>query len=118
MYYHTGYSNQPTSSMSPSHTYTAVGVGVNPPSADDEDLDDICPVCDGECTCANRPKPRPTLPSTGCGNVQPAAITNSSSALAPSVPSLKIKLTAGMLSKVRAAQALSNTKKSKYPEEM
>ena len=118
MYYHTGYSNQPTSSMSLSHTYT-VGVGANPLPADDEDLDDICPVCDGECTCANRPKPRPTLLRNGSGNgiAQPAAIPNIPSPLVLSVPPLKIKLTAGMLSKARAAKALSNPKKSKNTAE-
>jgi hypothetical protein len=104
--------------MSPSHTNTAVGVGANPLSADDEDLDDICPVCDVECTCANRPKPRPAPSNSPIGNAQPAATTNNSSAaLQPSVPTLKIKLTANMLSKVRAAQALSNSKKSRNLEE-
>ena len=103
--------------MSPSHTYTAVGVGANALSPD-EDLDDICPVCDGECTCADRPKPRPTLPNSGNLNVHPATTAISPSALVPSVPTLKIKLTAGMLNKLRAAHALSSSKKSKNLEEM
>lgn len=101
--------------MSPSHTHT-VGADANPPFADEEDLDDICPVCDGECTCANRSQP---LPSDYKGNVQPAATLASPSAtLVPSLQSLKIKLTVppGMLSKARAAQAhvQTNTKKSKH----
>lgn len=90
--------------MSSSHPLT---VG----DADDEDLDDICPVCDGECTC--RPKPRPVypIPSSHVGGISSANMR------APTAPvhsppsamqSLKIKFTAGMLSKARAAQKIKS----------
>ena len=101
--------------MSPSHTHT-VGADANPPFADEEDLDDICPVCDGECTCANRSQP---LPSDHNGNVQPSAtLASPSTALVPSLQSLKIKLVVppGMLNRARAAQAhaQANSMKSKH----
>ncbi|KAF7973940.1 hypothetical protein HWV62_13886 [Athelia sp. TMB] len=88
--------------MSSSHPLT---VG----DADDEDLDDICPVCDGECTC--RPKPRPAYP-VPTNHASGSAITRAPPAPAHSPPStmqsLKIKFTAGMLSKARAAQKIKS----------
>lgn len=67
-------SSPPTPSMSPTHTVTAKSVGIakTPSSAemDDDDDNDICPVCEGECTCAKL-----------------------ESSYQPKLPSLKIKLT-------------------------
>lgn len=97
-----GYSKHSAPAMSSSHPLT---VG----DADDEDLDDICPVCDGECTC--RPKPRPAYPIP-TNHASGSAITRAPPAPAHSPPStmqsLKIKFTAGMLSKARAAQKIKS----------
>ncbi|KAG9312887.1 hypothetical protein JVU11DRAFT_6320 [Chiua virens] len=74
---------------SPSRTVVAA---VNHPSLDDDD-DDICPVCDGDCTCNNR---FPPLSSTSFGNAYSAtipSISTTSSGHVPAVKPLKIKLT-------------------------
>ncbi|KAJ7257907.1 hypothetical protein B0H12DRAFT_1110555 [Mycena haematopus] len=89
---------QPTPAMSPSHPNTVRGVAASP-LMPQEDEDDICPVCDGECTCTN--KPRPVLTSTtnataSSSRTFASAVASSSTAsptVAPKLPSLKIRLT-------------------------
>ncbi|KAH7881799.1 hypothetical protein F5I97DRAFT_666874 [Phlebopus sp. FC_14] len=87
--------------MSHSLIYT-VGAGVNHLSPDDED-NDICPVCDGDCTCDNR-RPLQSISSGSARNVTTPPASTSSSALVPGVQSLKIKLTVplSMQNKVRS----------------
>ncbi|KAJ7623442.1 hypothetical protein FB45DRAFT_925690 [Roridomyces roridus] len=72
--------NLQTSPVPPSHSHT-VGDAGNPHMIDDED-NDICPVCDGECTCAN------SISATT--SAQPIASTSTAT---PKLPSLKIRLT-------------------------
>ena len=69
------------------------------PSPAEDDDDDICPVCESECTCHNRANqpssskslaPTPTFTSTSITYPQPSRAVPSS---APHLPSLKIKLT-------------------------
>ncbi|TRM65141.1 hypothetical protein BD626DRAFT_535684 [Schizophyllum amplum] len=101
------------SPMSPPHPYTAKSVAVAnySPPADDED-NDICPVCDGECTCNNArspPPPRVFLAPTKdindgrVAHASPAPDT-STSPHSTKLPSLKIKLTVppSLLGKRRA----------------
>ncbi|KAH7927857.1 hypothetical protein BV22DRAFT_1045070 [Leucogyrophana mollusca] len=65
--------------------YTAGVAAVNHLSQDDDEDNDICPVCDGDCTCShNAPKPPPVA-----ARPPPSA----SSSLVPGIKSLKIKLT-------------------------
>jgi hypothetical protein len=87
-----------TPSPSPAHTVDAV---VSPFSQDDDDDNDICPVCDRECTCDNNPR---ALPFT----------TSLQSASTSSRPPLKIKLTIPqtLLGKRRAPPAASNISRS------
>jgi hypothetical protein len=50
--------------MSPSQTHTLNSSGAvvaDDNSQDDQDEDDICPVCDRECTCSNPSVPAPSL---------------------------------------------------------
>ncbi|KAK7031360.1 hypothetical protein R3P38DRAFT_3187076 [Favolaschia claudopus] len=72
-------------------------------SQEDED-NDICPVCDGECTCANKPRPVQTtststtnaIASSSRSSAFAAPVASSSaasSAVTPKLPSLKIRLT-------------------------
>ncbi|KAF8199150.1 hypothetical protein BJ912DRAFT_845046 [Pholiota molesta] len=106
---------QTAPSMSPAHSYTLI-------PADDDDDSDICPVCDGECTCHKAvlpPPPPPAVPgvplsmaelslryaaassapnSPSSGQSYPPSTPNSTPAPAPAPkpapkPSLKIKLT-------------------------
>ncbi|KAK0446714.1 hypothetical protein EV421DRAFT_1790910 [Armillaria borealis] len=49
--------SQQTHSMSPTHPHTVNAVQNSP----DDDDDDICPVCDGECTCSSNPPLPPAL---------------------------------------------------------
>jgi len=65
---------QTTPPMPPVHTYTV----------DEDDEGDICPVCDGECTCA----PLPSNPLSMAELSLKYAVPDSP----PSTPSLKIKL--------------------------
>lgn len=105
--------------MSPSYAYT-VGSYANPLLADDEDSD-ICPVCDGECTCDNKPRDISFPPANGSSlNIHNSIPTSSSShssapvtTARPTLPSLKIKLTVpqSMLGKRRVSP--SNNKKIK-----
>ena len=85
--------NTQTISMSPPHT---VGVPQNACVQDDDD-DDICPVCDGECTCDNRPRVHPQPTSLDQSSF---VYAGSSSSIISSIPRsspkpnpLKIKLT-------------------------
>lgn len=89
-------------------------VAVNPLSLDDDEDNDICPVCDGDCTCNNRPRPLPL--SVGHGSARfvttPTAST-SSSAHAPGVQPLKIKLTVPPSIQNKARSLGSAPKKSR-----
>ncbi|KAG8220854.1 hypothetical protein J3R82DRAFT_2348 [Butyriboletus roseoflavus] len=71
-----------------------VVVAVNPLSPDDDEDNDICPVCDGDCTCNNRP--RPILPSSvshgGARFVATPTASTVSSVHARGAQPLKIKL--------------------------
>ncbi|KAF5383844.1 hypothetical protein D9615_003653 [Tricholomella constricta] len=76
----------------------------------DDDDNDICPVCDGECTCDNRPQLLPPAPLS-MSQLSAASASRSNLSSAPPVstskpilPSLKIKLTVpqSMLGKRRA----------------
>lgn len=85
--------NTQTISMSPPHT---VGVPQNACIQDDDD-DDICPVCDGECTCDNRPR---VLSQPTSLDQSSFVYAGSSSSIISSIPRsspkphpLKIKLT-------------------------
>ncbi|KIK96502.1 hypothetical protein PAXRUDRAFT_825900 [Paxillus rubicundulus Ve08.2h10] len=98
------YPKQSSPVMSRSLIYTA-GVGVNPLLLDDEEDNDICPVCDGDCTCNNRPRfPALSVSSGGAQYVATPNASTSSFGDAPGVQSLKIKLTVppGMQNKVRS----------------
>ncbi|KAG6381521.1 hypothetical protein JVT61DRAFT_106 [Boletus reticuloceps] len=70
-----------------------VAVAVNHISPDDDEDNDICPVCDGDCTCNNGPHPLP--PNVSHGNARfvatPTASTASSAPALRAQP-LKIKL--------------------------
>lgn len=84
--------------MSPAHSHT-VGVATDFYNQDDEE-DDICPVCDGECTCNNRPRVIPQPISLNQYSLQFAGSSSSSTissiSRSPPKPSplpLKIKLT-------------------------
>ncbi|KAJ7460593.1 hypothetical protein FB451DRAFT_1140818 [Mycena latifolia] len=90
---------QQTPAMSPSHPNT-VGAAVSPLARYEDEDNDICPVCDGECTCANKPRPVHTTSTTSnasSSNIIPAAPMASSSTAPSAVvqkhPSLKIRLT-------------------------
>ena len=82
--------------MSPPHT---VGVPQNVCVQDDDD-DDICPVCDGECTCDNRPRvilqpmslDQSSFSHAGSSS-SPAISSIPCSSPKPSPKPLKIKLT-------------------------
>lgn len=71
--------------MSPSRSHTVGGVA-EPPLVADED-DDICPVCESECTCGNREVPQPAAVANP--PMPTPAVLPTSSARLP----LKIKLT-------------------------
>jgi hypothetical protein len=95
-----------TSSPAPPHTIDAV---VSPFSQEDDEDNDICPVCDGECTCDIKPKALPPAHFS--------APRFNRSSLSPTLPppSLKIKLTVpqSLLGKRRAPP--SSSYKSKSP---
>ncbi|KAJ3576463.1 hypothetical protein NP233_g424 [Leucocoprinus birnbaumii] len=66
----------------------------------EEDEDDICPVCDGECTCDNKPRAPPQPMSLNQYSLSYAGSSSSSTISSiprslpkPSPPPLKIKLT-------------------------
>ncbi|KAF9462964.1 hypothetical protein BDZ94DRAFT_1260272 [Collybia nuda] len=114
---------QQTPSSPPAHT---VGAVVNPFSIDDEEDNDICPVCDGECTCDNKPRALSTpltmsqLSALHAGSTSRSSLSSSAPApsLKPILPSLKIKLTVpqSMLGKRRAPPTAAT--KFKNIEEM
>lgn len=109
-----------TPAMSPSHPHTVSVAAVNPLLMYDDEDNDICPVCDGECTCDNRPRSFSTTNNRN-GSLQSIASTSTykpaSPAPAPAVPSLKIKFTVppSMLGKRRASSF--TTKKYRSAEE-
>ncbi|EDR05648.1 uncharacterized protein LACBIDRAFT_294798 [Laccaria bicolor S238N-H82] len=105
--------------MSPSYPYTVDPFLTNQ-NQDDEDDNDICPVCDGECTCDNKPRSSAPL-SMAELSLQYARSTSASMPISaptpppskPALPSLKIKFTVppSLLGKRRALLA----NKSKNP---
>ncbi|KAL1716509.1 hypothetical protein EV715DRAFT_205119 [Schizophyllum commune] len=113
--------------MSPPRPYTAKSVAVssyNPPANDDDDIDlDLCPVCDGECTCNNN-KPPPArvflAPAhenrTNVHAPTPEPAPPTSAIPAPKLPSLKIKLTVppSLLGKRRATPSSKHGKHHQY----
>lgn len=94
----------------PRSLISSVGVGVNRLSPDEEEDNDICPVCDGDCTCNNRPRlPPPSVVSSGAAHyVTTPTASTSSSGRVPGLQSLKIKLTVppSMQNKPRSPAAL------------
>lgn len=97
-----------TSSIPPAYAYTldesaSSGTPMQSLQADDMEEDDLCPVCESECTCVNRPRSinnalplpsRPSLDGSAMSLATQKALegdVQSSSAAEP--PSLKIKLT-------------------------
>ncbi|KAF8557734.1 hypothetical protein OG21DRAFT_1504991 [Imleria badia] len=92
-----------------------VAVAVNHLSPDDDEDNDICPVCDGDCTCNNRP--RPLLPpsiSDGSARFVATPIASSvSSGHAPGAQPLKIKLTVPPSIQNKARSLASAPKKSR-----
>ncbi|KAJ7743135.1 hypothetical protein B0H16DRAFT_1561974 [Mycena metata] len=96
----------PTPAMPPSHPHTVGGAAESSLMREDDEDNDICPVCDGECTCANKPR---TINATVSSSTIPAGPVASSSTASPTVtpklPSLKIRLTIppSMLGKRRAS---------------
>jgi len=99
--------NKQTSAMSPPHTHTS-GV-VSSVHQLDEDDDDICPICEGDCTCNNKaspPIPTPLPSSSRQTHIQtlPQALPSPSLHTHTTVAApLKIKLTipATLLSRTR-----------------
>lgn len=100
--------------MSPSLIHSA-GAAVNCLSPDDEDDSDICPVCDGDCTCDNKPRP-PPAPIAGNGlarHVVASSVSSTPTAHVSGMPSLKIKFTVPASMQNRARLLASQTKKSR-----
>ncbi|KAJ7089652.1 hypothetical protein B0H15DRAFT_838612 [Mycena belliarum] len=100
---------QQTPAMPPSHPHT-VGAAANPLARYEDEDNDICPVCDGECTCANKPRPvhTPSTSNASPSSIPPSLIASSSTAPPAPVqkfPSLKIRLTIppSMLGKKQAS---------------
>ncbi|KAJ7746902.1 hypothetical protein DFH07DRAFT_831738 [Mycena maculata] len=98
---------QQTPAMSPSHPHT-VGVAASPLMRDYDEDNDICPVCDGECTCANKPRPIHTASSS---SIPTASSSAAPPLITPRLPSLKIRLTIppSMLGKRRASFSKSKS---------
>ena len=93
-----------------------VAVVVNHLSPDDDEDNDICPVCDGDCTCNNRPRPLP--PSVSHGNARFVATPTASmvSAHALGAQPLKIKLTVPPSFQNKARSLGSASKKSRIED--
>ncbi|RDB20903.1 hypothetical protein Hypma_012004 [Hypsizygus marmoreus] len=103
-------------------TPSTVGAVVNPFHLDDDEDNDICPVCDGECTCNNRPRALPppvntplTMSQLSALHAAGASRSNLSTPVPTPktlLPSLKIKLTVpqSMLGKRRAPPQSSSNK--------
>lgn len=106
-------------SLDPAVSHT-IGAVVSPFSqADDDDDNDICPVCDGECTCDIKPRAlshTPLAMSALHGTSSPPSDLTLSTPN-PTRPTLKIKLTVpqSLLGKRRAPP--SSSYKSKSPAE-
>ncbi|KAJ6581235.1 hypothetical protein B0H19DRAFT_1114337 [Mycena capillaripes] len=107
---------QPPPAMPPSHPHTVGGVAASPFMREEDEDNDICPVCDGECTCANKPRPVHTIThaSSSSSSIPAAPIAPSSTAppvIMPKLPSLKIRLTIppSMLDKRRASFSKSKS---------
>ncbi|OCH85790.1 hypothetical protein OBBRIDRAFT_821387 [Obba rivulosa] len=94
---------QQTPSMSSSHAHIVGGVantlnsGSQPP-LEDEDEDDICPVCESECTCRVKAAPAIDRSAIAAPLASSFSTSSSSATSAPPAPnaglhSLKIKLT-------------------------
>lgn len=96
--------------MSPFLIHSA-GAAVNSLTPDDEDDSDICPVCDGDCTCDNKPRP-PPAPIAINGLARPV-VAPSSTAHVSVMPSLKIKFTVPASMQNRARLLTSQSKKSR-----
>jgi hypothetical protein len=96
--------------MSPSLIPSA-GAAVSSLSPNDEDDNDICPVCDGDCTCDNKPRP-PPAPIASNGLVRPVA-SSSISAHVHGMPPLKIKFTVPASMQNKARVSSTQTKKSR-----
>ena len=89
-------------------------VAVNRLSPDDDEDNDICPVCDGDCTCNNRPRPPPPSASHGGARfVATPTASTSSSAHVSGVQPLKIKLTVPPNIQNKARLLGSSSKKSR-----
>ncbi|KAG1869597.1 hypothetical protein F4604DRAFT_1774244, partial [Suillus subluteus] len=104
------YQKQSPPAMSPSLIHSA-GAAVNSLTPDDEDDSDICPVCDGDCTCDNKPRP-PPAPIASNGLARPV-VAPSSTAHVSVMPSLKIKFTVPASMQNRARLLTSQSKKSR-----
>ncbi|KAJ7453963.1 hypothetical protein B0H11DRAFT_2069896 [Mycena galericulata] len=95
--------------MPTSHPHT-VGVAANPLMRDEDEDNDICPVCDGECTCANKSRPVHTIASSS-SSIPVASTSTAPPAVTPKLPSLKIRLTIppSMFGKRRASFSKSKS---------
>ncbi|KAF5361730.1 hypothetical protein D9756_002577 [Leucocoprinus leucothites] len=109
--------NPQTLPMSLAHPHTVSG----PQSMyiQDDDDDNICPVCDGECTCDNRPRAPPQSMSSNQYSLSYAGSSSSSTISSiphsppkPSPSPLKIKLTLppNLLGKQKHTAATSKSK--------
>ncbi|KAL4063216.1 hypothetical protein V8B97DRAFT_1916851 [Scleroderma yunnanense] len=92
----------------PHSLISSAGVSVSHLSPGDDEDNDICPVCDGDCTCNN--KPHLPTPIASCGSAHYVTIatgSTNSSEHAPGTQPLKIKLTVppSMQNKVRSLAA-------------
>ncbi|KAI0060942.1 hypothetical protein BV25DRAFT_1839279 [Artomyces pyxidatus] len=110
--------------MSRPHAYT---IGMPPLHQPDEDDDDICPICEGACTCNSQSNPAPPQPSTSRSTSTYPISSRSSpptTALAtpPSAPHgpLKIKLTvpASLLARARLHAVPTTSGSSSTPKKL
>lgn len=94
-----------------------VAVAVNHLSPDDDEDNDICPVCDGDCTCNNRP--HPLSQNVNHGSVRFVATPTASSVSsghALGAQPLKIKLTVPPNIQNKARSLASAPKKSRIED--
>ncbi|KAJ7636043.1 hypothetical protein DFH06DRAFT_1219799 [Mycena polygramma] len=85
---------QQTPAMPPSHPHTVGGDAASSFMRDEDEDNDICPVCDGECTF--HITSTTTNASASSSNISAAPVASSSTAppaVAQKLPSLKIRLT-------------------------
>ena len=92
--------------MSPPHAHTSGIVSSMHQLDEDEDDDDICPICEGACTCNNKtapPMPAPLASSSRQTHIQISSQSPSVHAYPATAAPLKIKLTipATLLSRSR-----------------